>query len=564
MINSASLTFRTRRCLEGQPVRQRGFALVELIIAVAVSALLAIYASAQLARNAEEYIAEAAGTYIAAVAGAVETHVLVNYLAYENGTPIAGLADILQPTVPELVALGRLNPGFPSGAGAVPTRQSLIIQVTPQNCPGPACTLQTLACTTTPVTMGGGVTRFDLASTMVSAQGGRGAQSMQGNGGVVRGPLINTANPIAGAPEGIVCGSSIVDTALYNSFVRLNDTRDPNLQGSLTVQGTATFAGPTIISGMTSINNSLTVTSTLNAGTTTIGGCARILATTGRAGFGCADPNDLPAGYTGGVRSPDVVASGRILASDNPAAFTGNNTNYVFAGVVGGVAEMRTSGRAAADRLTPLGSYAPGSACAAGDAGSIAQNSAAAGLVYCQGGVWSQLATMAVAGASCSPNGSMANTSGSVRLLCVSGTYVLMDTIVRSGTPGQSCSALGTTAIDVANSNELLICRQNLAGGGARYMRLRDVTSHMAFVTSYEVTDMTDVAKPACTPAASQTALPIIQLIAKGFGTPDGGTSIYALDTGASWSVRLRDGAGSPLLGSPSPTAIAQVFCYYP
>lgn len=564
MIKSTSPTFRSRQRSERQLPRQRGFALVELIIAVTVTALLAVYASAEMARKSEESIAEGAGTYIAAVAGAAETHVLLNFLAYENGTPVAGVANLLQPTVAELVALGRLNPGFPSAPGSVPTRQTLALNVTPLNCPGPTCTLTTLACTTTPVNLGGAVTRFDLASTMVSVQGGRGGQSMQGSGAVIRGPLINTPNPIAGNPEGIVCGSSIVDTALFNTFVRINDTRDPNLQGALTVQGTATFAGPTVISGTTTINNSLTVTGTLSAGTTTVGTCAQILAATGRAGFGCANPNDLPAGYTGGVRSPDVVASGRILASDNPSIFTGSNTNYVFAGIESGVAEMRTSGRAAADRLTPLGSYAPGGACLAADAGSIARNSAAAGLVYCQGGTWNELATTAAAGAACSPNGSMANTSTGLRLLCVAGAYVGMDTIIRSGAPGQACTAVGATAIDVANSNEHLICRTNPAGGGARYMRLRDVTSHLTFVSATEVNDMTNVPKPSCTPAATQTSIPVIQLIGKGYASSDGGVDIYALDAGASWSVRLKMGSGAPLLGSPVPTAIAQVFCYFP
>lgn len=533
---------------------QRGFALVELIIAVSVMALLGVYASALIARNSEENIAEGAGAYIAAVAGAAEVHALLNFLSYETPTPIPGVAVLNAPTVAELVALGRLNPGFPSAPGSVPTRQSLAISVTPTNCPGPNCTLTTLVCTTTPVTLGGPITRFDLASTMVSAQGGRGGQSLQNNGGFIRGPLINAPNPIAGNPEGIVCGSSIVDTALFNRFVRINDTRDPNLQGPLTVQGTVTFAGPT------TINNNMTVTGSLSAGTTTIGACARILATTGRAGFGCANPNDLPAGYTGGVRSPDVVASGRILASDNPAAFTGNNTNYVFAGVQGGVAEMRTSGRAAADRLTPLGSYVPGTACAAADDGSIARSTAGNGLVFCRGGVWADLATSAAAGAACAPNGAMATAGSGVRLLCVGGVYVGMDTIVRSATPNQVCASEGVTAIDLASANEMLICRLNPSGGVARYMRMRDLTSNLSFVSATEVRDMTSVTKPACL----ATGTPIIQLIGKSYSSPDGGVSIYAINAGATWSVRLRNGAGAPLGGVPAATAIAQVFCYFP
>ena len=544
---------------------QRGFALVELILAVSIMALLGVYAASELTKKSQENIAEGAGTYIKAVSAALEEHMMLNFLDYEAGNPVAGVAVALQPTVAEIVALGRLNPGFPSGPGSVPTRQTLRLDIIRQNCPGVTCALTALACTTTPVTLGGATTRFDLASTMVTVQGGTGGQSLQNTGATIRGPILNVPNPVPGAPEGIVCGSSVVNTALFNQFVRINDTRDPNLQGPLTVQGNVNFAGTTTIAGATTINNNASVTGTLTAGgDASLGGCALILATTGRAGFGCANPNDLPAGYTGGVRSPDVVASGRILASDAPAAFTGTNTNYVFAGIEGGVAEVRTSGRAAADRLTPLGSYVPGSACTAADDGSIARNASASGLVYCQGGAWVDMVTTAAAGGACAPNGSMANAANGVRLLCVGGQFVGMDTIVRSGVPGQACANEGVTAIDLANGNESLLCRTNPGGGGARYMRMRDLTSNLSFVSAAEVTDLQTVTKPACTPAAGQSSFPIIQLIGKGYSSPDGGVDIYALDAGATWSIRLRNGAGAPLAGSPSATAVAQLFCYFP
>jgi len=536
---------------------QRGFALVELIIAVSVMALLGVYASALIARNSEENIAEGAGAYIAAVAGAAEVHALLNFLSYETPTPIPGVAVLNAPTVAELVALGRLNPGFPSAPGSVPTRQSLAISVTPTNCPGPNCTLTTLVCTTTPVTLGGPITRFDLASTMVSAQGGRGGQSLQNNGGFIRGPLINAPNPIAGNPEGIVCGSSIVDTALFNRFVRINDTRDPNLQGPLTVQGTVTFAGPT------TINNNMTVTGSLSAGTTTIGACARILATTGRAGFGCANPNDLPAGYTGGVRSPDVVASGRILASDNPAAFTGNNTNYVFAGVQGGVAEMRTSGRAAADRLTPLGAYAQGAVCAAADVGSIARNIAGTGLVYCQGGRWMPLATAAVAGGACAPDGAMATAATNESLLCVGGAWRGMGTIIRAGAAGAACAAAGVSSTALGPAGEALLCKINPADSTATpvYYRMSDVTTQLSFVRSIEVTHGQVVDRPNCTSPAPFTR-GIIQLIPKVFSSSNGGVDIRVLETLTTWTARLTEAGGVPMPGSA--IAVAQVFCYFP
>jgi len=547
------------------PRRQavRGYSIVEVLVAITIMAILGIYGNAKYARESEEVIAEGAGLHIKMVATAAERLTLLNFDNYANGLPIPGVANPLQPTVAELVALGRLNAGFPSGPGALPTRQSLRIDILKTNCPGENCELVTLVCTTAPLTLGGAYTRFDLVQTVVDQQDGSGGQSAIGAGGFIRGPAINVANPV-GNVEGIACGSSLLDTALYQRFVQRQDTRDPDLKGNLTV------AGATTIGGATTINNNATVTGTMNVGgDTSLGGCAKIIASTGRAGFGCTDPNDLPGGYTGGVRSPDVVAHGRILASDNPGSFTGANGAYAYAGVEGGVGELRTSGRAAGDRLTPLGQYTPGTACAAADEGSISRRAGGTGLVVCQTLSWRTLATGAAPGDVCSPEGAMATAASGVALLCVNGQYQGMDTIIRAGTPGQACSNPGVLAIDTANANESLLCRTNPAGGTARYMRLRDITANLTFVQAVEVSDIAygasgAMTKPLCTPAAGQTSVAIVQLVPKAVSSSDGGQSLYAVDLGTSWNFYLRNGAGGLLTGTPYATAIAQVFCYYP
>lgn len=542
--------------------KQSGFTIVELMVALAISGVLAIYAAQKIRADSEEAIAQASGLYIKTVSDALQAHTLLHFNELANGTDVTSTVADLQPTIPELVAQGRLNPGFPSGPNMVPSRQSLVLNITPAGCPGPGCSLTISACTTTPVTLGGPITRFDLASTMVSSMGGAGGQSLIGSGNIVRGPVMNIPNP-NGAVEGVVCGGSIVDTALFQSFVRIGDTRDPNLQGNLSVQLNTVLGGTTTIAGETTINNSLTVTGTLSAGTTSVGNCARILAATGRAGFGCSDPSDVPAGWTGGVRAPDVVANSRVLASDAPGGFTGANGNYAVLDVSGGTAEVRTSGRTASDRFVPQGTYIAGAACT--EDGAISRRGGGpTGLVVCQAGAWRALATAAAAGDACAPAGAMATAASGVKLLCVNGQYQGMDTIIRPGLPNQACTDLGSTAIDTSNANETLVCRANLAGGGARYMRLRDITQHLSFVQAIEVTDSQVVPKPACLPAGGSTSMEIPQLILKSYASPDGGVAAYTVDNGASWTVRLRDGSNAPLAGAPSATAILQLFCYYP
>jgi len=557
---------RTTRPASAVPRRaQRGFALVELIVAVSIAALLGVYASAEIAKRSEEAIAEGAGVYIAAVSNAAQLHALTNFDDYANGLLITGVAIPLQPTIAELVALGRLNPGFPSGAGSVPTRQSLRIDITLVGCPGPGCTQVVTACTTSPVTLGGTITRFDLASTMVQVQGGRGGQSLPGQGTVIRGPAVNVPNPL-GNVEGIVCGSSSVDTAFYQQFVKIADTRDPNLQGPLTVAGAVNFANTATIAGATTINSTLTVNGPLNAtGDTTLGpaGCARILAVTGRAGFGCTNPDDIPVGYTGGVRTPDVVATGRVVASDNPAAFTGSNGNFAFMGVEGGIGEMRTSGRAVADRLTPQGTYVPGSACVAADDGSIARNAAAPGLVYCQSGQWSELATLAVAGAVCAPEGAMATAANNESLLCVGGVWRGMGILIPSGVAGAVCSAAGNSTTALSATGESLLCKINPSDTTATpvYYRLADVTTNLTFVRSVELGHDDRVTRPTCTsPPPFDRGL--IQLISKSFSSIDGGFDVRVVETPLEWRAQLTQGSGAAQAGVP--IAVAQIFCYFP
>jgi prepilin-type N-terminal cleavage/methylation domain-containing protein len=541
-----------------------GFAMIELIIALSISAILAIYANQELANRSQETIARGGGVYLNAVSQAVDRLILTNFENYANGTDIAGVANDLQPTIPELIALGRLRSGFPLG---MPTRQQARIDITRTNCPGAGCQVVALVCTTTPITMGPGAVRFDLATAMLEEQNGRGGQSRYGDGANIRGASINSPNPM-GNVEGIVCGSSFVDVGMFDIFVRMNDTRDPNFQGNLTV------AGDTTLNGSTAINNTLNVTGpatfennvTVN-GQLDVGPCIKLTGgPQGRAGFGCANPADVPAGYTGGVRSADVVASGNILASTNPAGFTGANGDYaiVTANNGTGQAEIRTSGRAAANRLTPQGLFASGEACAAADEGSIGRLSTGPGLVSCTLGAWRVITFQAAAGDACAPNGAAATEASGRMLLCMDGNFVPMDELFPTGTPGGSCNKVGVTAVDVANGNETLICRYNLAGGFARWMRLRDVTQHLAFIRADEVRPNAVVAKPVCDAASGQTAQPIIQMIPKVWGSPDGGNAFFAEDNGGSWIVRMRDGSGNNLQGNPAAAAIAQLYCYFP
>lgn len=562
---------------------QRGVSVLSALLALVIGSIVSVGVIEGKAAEMQMRSGRFEGDVLNLKKDAANTYTMENYPALQNGLPVTKngvtipAAQILQPTVANLVAMGYL-PANTSAQSTLNGNYQIRLRREPTGCVTSACNITGEVYIDAAV-LKRGTTEMNglIIGSLMDKVGGDVLVSLNtapANLQSISGATV--ANPVAGTPAGVVGARIGFGASGFGRFLVLNDPRDPNFQGAVTIAGATTIGGAASIAGATNIAGATTINNTLAVGgTAALGGdvsvatCARILATTGRAGFGCANPNDLPAGYTGGVRTPDLVASGRVLASDNPAAFTGTNGNYAFVGVEAGVAEVRTSGRAAADRLTPLGQYAVGSACLAADEGSIARRSVGTGLVVCQGSMWTAFATRANAGDACSPDGSMATASTGGALLCLNGTYAAMDTVIRIGTPGQACTVPGATALDTSNNNETLICRANLAGGTLRYMRLRDMTNHLAFVGAVEVTDSSlgasgRVSKPTCSPAATQTATSIIQLIGKNLSSPDGGISLYAVDVGTRWDIYLRNGAGGVLTGSPNASAIAQVFCYFP
>jgi hypothetical protein len=189
--------------------------------------------------------------------------------------------------------------------------------------------------------------------------------------------------------------------------------------------------------------------------------------------------------------------------------------------------------------------------------------------VTCRSGFWRPLNIYATAGAACAPDGSMADDGTGAKLLCIGGVYVSMTTLRPLATAGGTCPSPGATAYDAATNTEMLICRLNPAGGVARWLRLRDVTSHLQFVQSYEVTDIAfgaaggRVAKPTCSAASGMTGMALLQLIPKALATSDGGLAYFAAEYGTYWDIYLRNGNNNVLGGSPQPRALANVFCYF-
>lgn len=481
-------------------------------------------------------------------------------------TPGAATGQTLSPTVANLIAMNYL----PAGTRATSQLNSgvyrLRIEKQPAGCVGTACNITGVVYVDQPIRQPGStnIAGIQVGSIIEKVGGDVVVAFSTTPGNMVGINGVTITNPVAGAPEGVVGARFGFGASGFGRFLVLNDPRNPNFQGDLTVAQNLSIGGSSTFTGPVTVNNTLTTTGDVN-----VNNCVKLQAD-GRGGFNCLDPNDLPPGYAGGVRAVDLVSSGNVLASDAPAGFTGNNGKFALlsSGGAGIEAMVKTSGQVAGDRLIPTGAYAPGSACT--DAGALARSSATATggvLVVCSGAVWTPLSTVATAGGACPIDGQGAVDAQGKQLYCFNGIWNYMTDFLPPATVGGACAvpgSIGYTILTVGGGSSALVCRANPSGGSARWFRIQDITTNLVFVTAYEVTHGSVVFKPTCSVAAGQTVTPIAQLIPKVESSADSGFSRFVVDNGGSWTVQLTNGAGGALSATPSASAILQAWCYYP
>ncbi|MDT8992862.1 methylation [Curvibacter sp. APW13] len=444
-------------------------------------------------------------------------------IANATGTPtaIAGAANPLAPTLAELLALGHLTKNITT---AVPRAGNIVVgySVTPAGCIPANCAIRIQSYINGPVlepdinVVAVGVlgVALDTAGSKAGRSDSTDPTSLHGRDGQWSAP-----NPVAGNPVGIFAMLSSSSDIGMDAYVRVQDTRNPDLQGPLSVAGAVTHSGTTTHTGATTLNGATTVNSSL----TTVG-AAGTLAVGGAATLSGATTINNTANVTGRITAgSDVLATGMLRG----------------------------------DRLTATGAYTVGAVCA--DDGAIAKRAGGQGAVMCIGGFWQAVVTVSTAGAACAPNGSDAQDSTGVKLTCVNGSYRALSTLIVAGTVGAVCATQGQSAYDFTTAVPTqLICRTNPSGGASKWMRIQDITTHMVFVNSWEVTNGQSITKPTCSVAVGQTVTPILLLRPKIETSTDVGFNRYAIDNGASWSVVLTDASNKPL-----GTALGEAYCYY-
>ncbi len=253
-------------------LRQRGFSLPGLVVALALSAMAAIWASGQVVQRIEDAAARAAGVWLTQIRLAV-TAVLARHSTIlaqgdvprsEQGSPL--FADPLAPTVGELRGLGLLPADFPDRSALGFSAQIRIARS--QACPGERCRMDGLVYSATPLIKTGTQTPdLTAIAAVIDAAGGYAGAVWPATPGLVRGAAFSFANPLASGGPAYAPGTLALWAGAgtggpdLERYVRIRDTRDPQLQGELSVASSAQVGSYLTVGARASVGQSCGVSS---------------------------------------------------------------------------------------------------------------------------------------------------------------------------------------------------------------------------------------------------------------------------------------------------------------
>lgn len=510
--------------------RQSGLTLIELAIAASVVTVLTVIAGARFIQQINDAAAMATGSYLLTIKSAMDAYLVANYerLSAPMGTvSVDDVALPLAPTLAEMRRAGLLQAGFPD---RTPFGQRIAVRIERAGqCPGLSCRLDALIHTTTPLQLPGSIEPdIDLVAQVVMSSAGHGGASHIGAASTIRGATFAVANPL-GPVVGVLGTFASLDTTMFNQFVRLRDSRDPDLQGSLTTQGAMIShhsltvqddAGNACIraerTGVLSIRCAGQLNASTGLFTADRGDVVAINPETGvftsqrvRAAAGVVTNRAVLFDSSDAMPTLRVSAGQMLVVTDHGLAVTVNGKDLIAHGNVSGA---RLGLRETVTLDQPCTRVIAGSA---GDNVEFASTQGG-GLAVCAAGIWRGLASMAVAGTVCRPNGALAT-----------------DQLTGAG----------------------LVCRLGV------WARVDDMLSSYVLVGTQLVNSGTVVAKPACGPLGDSAGTPLVYLIGQIESSKGSAFTRRAEDGGQFWRVHLLDYDGTPLAGPAS--AIAHVYCKY-
>ncbi len=544
--------------------RQRGNALVFALLGLLISALGAAGVIEGNRLQARREAGNGEATILDNLRGAVNNAIFDGMGLIQAGaafskngvtiTPVDVDGQLVwQPSVPQLAAMGYLPPGWTAITSTLnDAPYAIAFSRVPAGCVAAVCNIEGHVVLMGPIREGsGGDSDGAVIGPILARIGADSGVSLPMAPAQIQG-FGNTwtlANPVAGQPAGVVAVRVGTGSSGFGQFVRIGDTRDPNLQGNLTVAGNTLFGDGTttsefrsalqvdaqpvelrdasgnacvrlradgvvdiLCSGSLSASTGVFqdtaghITTIAATGLVTNGSVAAEggLSTPAMTAFGAADPQALvvKAGDLF-VRNPAGTALLRVAANGDVTA--GN--------------DLVATGAVTAQRLTLSATVNEGDACTAGQVAMMA----AGGLATCQGAVFRATTRYASLGAACASPGLLAvDATTADALICRGGYY--------------------------ASQSGLTSSRVYMAGFAVR---------HGDFIAA--ATALPNGCPATASPVAPQATIFLLpQTDAETAGNPV--LNRNATWTGQGWSISLTDGAGA----ATTSDVVAEVYCLYP
>ena len=507
-----------------------------------------------------------------------------------NGTTIMpGTANgqTMAPTVTDLINLGYLPAGFNTSIPIFDMNAVLVtsLQKAPAGCVGPACEIPGYTYINSPIrrnltepnAVAIGKYRTEIGPDSLISLQGTSAQLTSAQG-------MSVANPVSGTPAGVVGVLVGWGASDYGQYLVVNDKRNPNFRGELTVKGE--IKSETKVSAPDIVADNSVGAGTGNNGTDCrlgeILSSGQILSRSATCLTKVAiDPvrASITTFFDSGTQS--------VAISGEDSSITVNRSSGVQSiRMVGNTSEIVLKNAAGVDR-----------ASINGDAGAISLNTATGVKTVNLNGDTGQIASTDGAN-----NRFQVDNTGNLRVRATGGTdkggFDVSDgsgrvfgEVVRAslyGTKGNPCGS-GKLYGDIAQnsqSNGLLMCNgsvwvpiTSVAGevngycptndeigigssgaslicSGNKWVSITERFGKRVFFASYLATDGSWIPKPSC---QSGTSGSIIILTPKNIKTDRVAVNHYATDYGSSWAVSIVDNLGISVVGE----SIAQTFCIY-
>lgn len=237
-----------------RPRGQAGFSLVGMALALAITTAVAIWAANEVVHGIEAAAARSSGVWMTqirmAVAGVLSRHsdAMSKGEAPVDAQGLPLFADASRPTLAELRGQGRLPADFPDQS-ALGFGADIRISRTP-TCPGEPCRLDGIVYADKPLLKKGTQLPDPIAmAAVIAAADGYGGAVWPDTPSQLRGAAYSFANPLAaGAPAhapgtlALWAGAGDAQSDL-SGYVKMRDTRDPDLQGKLSVAGNLDAGG---------------------------------------------------------------------------------------------------------------------------------------------------------------------------------------------------------------------------------------------------------------------------------------------------------------------------------